>query len=182
MTDIHYINGVAYEDGPEYEIALANFEGEMADANASEEAWFASNEPLTPEKALAGLVASMMTEIPEVIESIPDETLGRMQPYFPQWEIDKTYTVKDLVTYGDGNGFVYRCLQEHTSQDAWTPVDSPSLWAKVLTSADEILPWEQPSSTNPYMKGDKVLWDGKTWVSDIDNNVWMPGVYGWSEV
>ena len=22
---------------------------------------------------------------------------------------------------------------------------------------------------------------GKTWVSDIDNNVWEPGVYGWTE-
>jgi hypothetical protein len=32
------------------------------------------------------------------------------------------------------------------------------------------------------MKGDKVLWDGKVWVSAIDNNVWMPGVYGWTEV
>ena len=41
--------------------------------------------------------------------------------------------------------------------------------------------WEQPDSTNPYMKGDKVTHGGKTWVSDIDNNVWEPGVYGWSE-
>ena len=41
------------------------------------------------------------------------------------------------------------------------------------------LPWEQPESTNPYMKGDKVTHAGKTWVSTIDNNVWEPGVYGW---
>ena len=38
--------------------------------------------------------------------------------------------------------------------------------------------WEQPESTNPYMKGDKVKHNDKTWVSDIDNNVWEPGVYG----
>ena len=28
----------------------------------------------------------------------------------------------------------------------------------------------------------KVQHGGKTWVSDVDNNVWEPGVYGWSEV
>ena len=24
--------------------------------------------------------------------------------------------------------------------------------------------------------------DSKTWVSDVDNNVWEPGVYGWVEI
>lgn len=33
-----------------------------------------------------------------------------------------------------------------------------------------------------YNKGDKVSHDGKHWVSDVDNNVWAPGVYGWKEV
>lgn len=42
--------------------------------------------------------------------------------------------------------------------------------------------WEQPDSTNPYMAGDKVAHNGKTWGFAIDNNVWEPGVYGWSEV
>ena len=23
---------------------------------------------------------------------------------------------------------------------------------------------------------------GKTWVSDVDGNIWEPGVYGWTEV
>ena len=27
-----------------------------------------------------------------------------------------------------------------------------------------------------------ILANGKTWVPLIDNNVWEPGVYGWSEV
>lgn len=178
-----YINGVEYIYGtPEYEMAFAAFEGEVADLMASEEAWFKSNDPLTPVQVLSNLLKAMISETPAVIESLPDEQIGRMQPYFPSWETGRDYAVGDLVTYGDGNGTVYRCLQEHASQDTWTPTDAPSLWAKVLTSATDILPWEQPSSTNPYMSGDKVLWDGKTWVSDIDNNVWMPGVYGWSEI
>lgn len=31
-------------------------------------------------------------------------------------------------------------------------------------------------------KGDKVSHNGKHWQSDIDANVYEPGVYGWSEV
>lgn len=31
------------------------------------------------------------------------------------------------------------------------------------------------------LTGDKVAHNGKTWVSDVDNNVWEPGVYGWIE-
>lgn len=179
---IHCINGVEYVIGtPEYEMALATFEGEMADIMASEEAWFKSNDPLTPVQVLSSLLKAMVSETPAVIKSLPDDQIGRMQPYFPSWETGKDYAVGDLVTYGDGNGTVYRCLQAHASQDTWVPTDAPSLWAKVLTSATDVLPWEQPSSTNPYMKGDKVLWDGKTWISDVDNNVWMPGAYGWSE-
>ena len=27
-----------------------------------------------------------------------------------------------------------------------------------------------------------ILVNGKTWVSLADNNVWEPGVYGWTEV
>ena len=30
--------------------------------------------------------------------------------------------------------------------------------------------------------GDKVTHNDKTWISDIDYNIWETGVYGWSEV
>ena len=36
-------------------------------------------------------------------------------------------------------------------------------------------------SANAYAKGDKVTHNGKTWISDIDNNAWAPGVYVWME-
>lgn len=94
------------------------------------------------------------------------------------------YAVGDRVRYG---GYVYKCLTAHTSQETWTPTDAPSLWTKVLIpTPSEIPEWEQPSSTNPYMKGDKVKHNGKTWESLVDNNVWEPGVTGteslWAEV
>lgn len=63
------------------------------------------------------------------------------------------------------------------------PTDAPSLFAKVLIPDTDTIPeWEQPNSTNPYAKGDKVTHNGKTWISTADGNVWEPGVYGWEEV
>ena len=44
--------------------------------------------------------------------------------------------------------------------------------------------WVQPDSTNPYMKGDKVIFNGQIYASVIDNNVWSPSAYpaGWEAV
>lgn len=100
---------------------------------------------------------------------------------FPRWDGNGAeYAAGDRVQY---EGKPYKCLQAHTSQAGWNPADAPSLWAQVLIPDPEVIPdWVQPESTNPYMKGDKVKHNGKTWVSDVDNNVWEPGVYGWSEV
>lgn len=100
---------------------------------------------------------------------------------FPAWSGNGiSYAVGDRVMYGVT---LYRCVTGHSSQAAWTPTDAPSLWTKVLIPTPEEIPeWEQPSSTNPYAKGDKVRHNGKIWASDIENNVWEPGVYGWTEV
>lgn len=85
------------------------------------------------------------------------------------------------------NGILYKCLQAHTSQTDWNPADASSLWAKVLIPEPGVIPeWEQPDSTNPYMTGDKVTHNAKTWKSLIDNNVWEPGATGteslWEEI
>ena len=99
----------------------------------------------------------------------------------PKWSGDSVqYTAGQRV---QDDGVLYTVLQAHTSQPDWKPAAAPSLFAKVLIPDPTVIPeWEQPESTNPYAKGDKVTHNGKTWVSDIDNNVWEPGVYGWTEV
>ena len=112
---------------------------------------------------------------------LTDEQALTVPIIYPAWSGESAdYKVGDRVLYG---GTLYRCITAHTSQAAWTPTDAPSLWTKVLIpTPGEIPEWEQPSSTNPYSKGDKVTHNGKTWTSDIDGNVWEPGVYGWTEV
>lgn len=113
-------------------------------------------------------------------QSATDEQALDAPNVYPEWNGNAvSYAVNDRVLYEEK---LYRCLQAHESQEQWNPVDASSLWAKVLIPGPYIPEWEQPSSTNPYMAGDKVRHNDKTWVSTIDNNVWEPGVYGWNEV
>ena len=118
-------------------------------------------------------------------QSITDAEAITATCLHPKWSGDGVqYTVGQRVQY---ENTLYTVLQAHTSQATWTPTAAPSLFAKVLIPDPSIVPeWEQPDSTNPYMKGDKVKHNGKTWVSLIDNNVWEPGVTGttalWQEV
>lgn len=116
--------------------------------------------------------------------SLDDTDALKAVELFPEWSAAAHYDADQRVRYG---GVLYRCLQSHDAQDGWNPADAPSLWAKVLIPDPEVIPeWEQPDSTNPYMKGDKVKHNGKTWISLIDGNVWEPGAVGtealWSEV
>ena len=120
----------------------------------------------------------------EVIETLStnlsDEEAIDVVELFPKWDqYSKAYAVGDRVRY---DGLLYKCLQAHTSQETWTPTDAVSLWAKVLIVDPDVIPeWEQPDSTNPYMKGDKVTHNGKTWESTVDYNVWEPPTM-WTEV
>ena len=112
---------------------------------------------------------------------LTDAQALKVQGLFPAWNAEATYAVGDRVKY---NGTLYRCLTAHTAQETWTPTDAPSLWAKVLAGQQgaEIGEWVQPDSTNPYMRGDKVTHNGKIYESEVDNNVWAPGAYGWVEI
>lgn len=114
-----------------------------------------------------------------ILPLLTDEQAGLIPSVWPLWDVDIQYTVGTRVTH---NNVVYKCLQNHTSQTDWAPGLAPSLWARCLADSDTISEWEQPDSTNPYMQGDKVTHNGSTWISDVDNNVWEPGVYGWSTV
>lgn len=120
----------------------------------------------------------------EKVMQLADDTVALEAPALTQaWDDDGArYAVGQRVRYGDT---LYRVIQAHTSQADWTPDTAASLFAKVLIpSADTIPEWEQPDSTNPYMKGDKVMFEGKVYESLIDNNAWSPSAYpsGWNEV
>lgn len=111
---------------------------------------------------------------------VTDEMSLQVSNLYPAWKENTVYSVGNRVLY---NEILYKVLQVHTSQADWTPEVAPSLFAKVLIiDENAVSEWEQPESTNPYNTGDKVTYNGRTYVSIIDNNIWAPDVYGWHEV
>lgn len=113
-------------------------------------------------------------------ESATDEQALNAVNIYPKWAEGKEYKANERVLFDE---VLYKVLQDHTSQADWTLTNAPSLFAKVLIpSEDKIYDWEQPESTNPYMIGDKVMYNGQVWISTVDNNIWQPGVYGWEVV
>lgn len=163
---IIYDNGIYRE---------ATSEDMMKFAPTPEEIALENIRPLTAEEVTTLLIEQNINSL-----AVDDNTALRMTEFYPEWATGQAYTEGFKVQYG---GVLYKCLTAHTSQDDWTPDVSPSLFAKVLIPNENIIPeWERPDSTNPYMAGDKVTHNGKTWISDVDNNVWEPGVYGWTEV
>ena len=98
---------------------------------------------------------------------------------FSPWAYPIAYTVGQLRCY---NGKLYRCVQAHTSQADWTPDTAASLWSVAADPAEEWPAWSQPvGAHDAYSKGAKVSHNGKHWTSNVDSNVWEPGVYGWTE-
>lgn len=182
--EYRYKNGAAVEYIPPEPTAE-----EIADREAQEEAYKVEatlNElqtKATRAMLSGGSITTFAASYQSTLAAVSDAAARKMPEYFPEWDSNgHSYAVGDRVVY---DGTLYKVLQAHTSQSDWTPEAAPSLFAKVLTSTTgEPLPWEQPDSTNPYMTGDRVIFDGKVYESTQDNNVWSPADYpaGWKEV
>lgn len=118
-----------------------------------------------------------------MFNNLPDEQALEVPLVFSKWEEGMSYSLGNKLIYND---VLYKVLQSHTSQATWTPDTAPSLFAKLLNeTVDGSVPeWVQPDSTNAYNTGDRVIFEGKTYESMIDGNVWSPTAYpaGWNEV
>lgn len=122
--------------------------------------------------------------------SLPDDAAYLFRALADEWIAGETYygpndpsgILQSRVRY---KGRFFKCLQTHTAQETWTPVDAPSLWAEILPGQAGNEPedgsyaeWVQPDSTNGYATGDKVTHNGHIWESKVDSNIWEPGVSG----
>lgn len=112
---------------------------------------------------------------------IDEVTATEHADLFESWVTDKDYTVSKIVTRPNGN--LYKCVQANRSQADWEPENTPALWTKIGDPTEEYPAWSQPlGAHDAYPLGAKVSHNGKKWTSDVANNVWEPGVYGWTEV
>ena len=112
-------------------------------------------------------------------EGATDEKIVDNKAAFPWWNGNGiTYVTDNILRYNNG---IYRVLQNHTSQNDWTPDVAVSLYVEI--SVEEFPEWKQPQGAHDaYKIGKKVSHNGKHWINTYDNNIYEPGVYGWEEI
>ncbi len=112
---------------------------------------------------------------------LDDITISEHPSVFVEWNENWTGKAGTIVSEG---GNLYRSIHDITNTAQNTrPSQTPSMWTRVADPGEEFPEWIQPiGAHDAYDLGDKVTHDGKHWESTENNNVWMPGVYGWKEV
>lgn len=113
------------------------------------------------------------------IQNLTDEEALGVAALYPTWnsKIDESVYSGDRLWY---DGKLYKVIQNHTIQSDWTPDVTASLY--VLVSIEEWPEFVHPTGVHDaYQKGDKVTYNGKHYVSVIDNNTYSPEEYalGW---
>ena len=104
---------------------------------------------------------------------------------FPFWKSNTHYEKKsndELIRVRDPeDGFLYGLIPNvHDSQDDWPPHIVPAIWRRVDEPGEEWPEWRQPiSAEDAYADKAKVSHNGQHWISNVNGNVWEPGVYGW---
>lgn len=128
--------------------------------------------------ALTNKQKSMVEYIRGTRATAPAEIAEKHPELYNPWVANINVSAGDRCEYDNK---VYECIQSHTTQADWTPDATPALWKRVYT--EEWPNWIQPTGAHDaYSKDAKVTHNSKKWTSDVDANVWEPGVYGWTEV
>ena len=115
---------------------------------------------------------------------LSDEEAAPVGVLFPRWEAGCAYRTGERISDEAGN--LYKVVQDHVSQADWPMEHTPALYVRLGVTAEEpeaIPDWRQPTGAHDaYQTGDRVRYEGRLYVSTVDGNVWVPGVYGWEEV
>ena len=116
--------------------------------------------------------------------SLSEEQAMEVATIYDPWVEGKTYAVDEFVTYGEnkvGDPQLYKVVQTHTSQADWKPDAVASLYVAIGLNEKGYPMWSQPAGAHDaYNKGDIVDCEGTLWMSDVNGNVWKPGVSGWT--
>lgn len=131
---------------------------------------------------------ALQTFITSNADIMADESkMMEFSTLYPTWEellaTKKTYPAKTVFRWGinaAGEPQLWSFISDYQPQEIYTPDQDISHYKKVGVTEDGVSIWTQPlGATDAYMLGDEVSHKGDIWVSDYDNNVWEPGVFGW---
>ena len=119
--------------------------------------------------------------IEKAAQGLTDEDALEAVELYPMWHIGAECIIDERMRY---SGRLYRVVQTHTAQAGWEPDKTPALFTEVAEPGT-IPVWRQPTGAqDAYARGDRVHYpdeNGSIWTSIVDANVWVPGVYGWTE-
>lgn len=138
------INGIIRDMTAEEEAQY----NEMAAREAAE----AKHRPISESEVMSMLIKEQINTL-----SVDDATAVRMAAFYPEWEMDKQYTVGYKVQY---LGKLYKVIQAHTSQETWTPDITASLYTRI----DEVHDGTKYDAI-PY-EGNMTLYNGKYYIED----------------
>lgn len=126
------------------------------------------------------LLADINTKLQ--IINLTDEQALIVAEYYPEWQSNHDYHAENILKYDD---MLYRVVQDHSSQEQWTPSDTESLYTEISIGINGYDNWHQPSGVHDsYAKGDRVNFDGLVYESLIEGNTYSPTEYtdGWQVV
>lgn len=111
---------------------LPNFkyDSEIKEVEPTEkEEWFIKPQRIAQEKAnQEAMLQDMMLKSQQVafLVELSDEEAVKVVYCYDEWQVNKLYKVGDRVQV---DGKLWKCRQEHTSQDNWKPsIETASLW------------------------------------------------------
>lgn len=112
-----------------------------------------------------------------ITNTLTDEEANEFSLLFEEWSPSGVYKIGDRIRY---NGVLYKCLEDNNVTMETPPSVIPSVWTEIFAEAvsEEIPVWEQPKEGNGYADGDRVIHNDIIYISQVDNNIWEPGIAG----
>lgn len=112
-----------------------------------------------------------------ITNTLTDEEANEFSLLFEEWSPSGVYKIGDRIRY---NGVLYKCLEDNNATMETPPSIIPSVWTEIFAEAvsEEIPVWEQPKEGNGYADGDRVIHNDIIYISQVDNNIWEPGIAG----
>ena len=121
---------------------------------------------------------------------IDESEMMALADIYPSFETlaatKKTYKSGTIFSWGltdEGSTQLWKTKVNTKFHESVKPDADPNTYEKIGTDDSGYPIWVQPlDKKNSYKKGDIVSHNGKVWSSDINHNMYEPGVEGWSEV
>lgn len=107
-------------DGFFVEAGMLKYSGELAERKKTEKA-----EEQAVKQAEEQLESLRRLEI---LASLDDDHALAVKVLFPKWKAGRHYKTGERILYQDR---LYKVLQEHDSQETWTPADAHSLFKEI---------------------------------------------------